>query len=225
MACQGKGKEKPDGKPDDRRGMEAMLARFLEALTVGNYSPRTIQKRRCYARAFIAWCEERDLRAPSQVTKPILERYQRWLYHKRNDAGRGLSLVAQRNYLEALRAWFKWLARRNHILYNPASELELPKLGKRLPRQVLTTQEVDSILNQTDVKTGLGVRDRAILETFYSTGIRCSELINLQLYDVSRERGVVTIREGSSSKARFASATACARSLGAVGRAVPVSKW
>jgi integrase/recombinase XerD len=92
--------------------------------------------------------------------------------------------------------FFKWLTRRNIIPYNPASELELPKLEKRLPRAVLSEREAESVLNQTNLDDPMGLRDRAILEVLYSTGIRRQELINLLVQDLDRERGTLFVRQG-----------------------------
>jgi integrase/recombinase XerD len=91
----------------------------------------------------------------------------------------------------------------NHLLYNPASELELPRLEHRLPQHVLTTSEVEQVIAQPDVSEPMGVRDRAILETFYSTGMRRSELMSLSLFDLDRERGTVMIRQGKGKKDRM----------------------
>ena len=91
----------------------------------------------------------------------------------------------------------------NHTLYNPASELEMPKMEKRLPKHVLTASEADQVLNQANVADPLGVRDRAILETFYSTGMRRMELASLKLYDLDIERGTVMIRLGKGKKDRM----------------------
>jgi integrase/recombinase XerD len=94
----------------------------------------------------------------------------------------------------AIRVWFKWLAKENHLLYNPASELELPKLEKRLPKAVLTEREAESVLNQTNLDDPMGLRDCAILEVLYSTGIRRQELINLLVQDL--DRGTLFVRQG-----------------------------
>ena len=102
-----------------------------------------------------------------------------------------------------LRAWFKWLARNNHILYNPASDMELPKLGHRLPKHVLTVSEAEQIIALADVTTNGGLRDRAILETLYSTGIRRMEVCNLRLYDVDYDRGTIMVRQGKGQKDRM----------------------
>ena len=126
------------------------------------------------------------------------------MFHYRKKNGDPISFTrTQHGFLVPLRAWFKWLARGNHILYNPASELELPRLEYRLPKHVLSASEADHIINQADINTPLGLRDRAILETFYSTGMRRKELLQLNTYDVDGERGVVMIRQGKGKKDRI----------------------
>lgn len=102
-----------------------------------------------------------------------------------------------------LRAFFKWCAKHRHTLYNPPSELELPKLEKRLPKHVLTAGEADQVIAQIDLADPLGIRDRAILETFYSTGMRRLELIGLKLYDLDVERGTIMVRQGKGKKDRM----------------------
>jgi integrase/recombinase XerD len=81
--------------------------------------------------------------------------------------------------------------------------MELPRLEKRLPRYVLTASEAEQVINQTDSGDPLGIRDRAILETFYSTGMRRMELINLSLYDLDVERGTIMVRQGKGKKDRM----------------------
>ncbi|WP_322034610.1 tyrosine-type recombinase/integrase [Burkholderia sp. BCC1970] len=104
--------------------------------------------------------------------------------------------------LAPLKTWFKWLARENHILYNPASELDLPKLPKHLLRAILSVREVETILAETDPATPYGLRDRAMLELLYSTGIRRMEVAGLALYDVDATRRLVFVREGKGAKDR-----------------------
>ena len=94
------------------------------------------------------------------------------------------------------------MAREHYILHNPASELELPRTGYRLPRAVLTAEEAELILAQPNLTEPIGLRDRAILETFYSTGMRRSELAHLKLCDVDTERATTTIRQGKGKKDR-----------------------
>ncbi len=81
-----------------------------------------------------------------------------------------------------------------------------------MPKTILSVQQVETILNQSDPTTLLGVRNRAIMEVFYSTGIRRMELMHLKLYDVDTERGTLMVREGKGRKDRFIpiGARACA---------------
>ncbi len=191
------------GDPSDPLGMAVLIQRFAEWMRVKNYSDRTVGDREGYLVAFMAWCEERGITRPTEVTQPILERYQRYLYHYRKDDGQPLSFRSQHIRLAPLRAFFKWLSRGHYILYNPASELELPRVGRRLPKHVLSASEAESVLSQPPISDPLGVRDRAILEVFYSTGMRRMELIGLRLYDLDRERGTILVRQGKGKKDRM----------------------
>lgn len=183
--------------------MTGLKAEYLQRMRVSNYSQRTVRNHEVNLGYFITWCEDRGLTRPQEVTRPILERYQRLLYYYRKENGQPLSFRTQNLRLSAVRTFFKWLARNHHLLYNPASELELPKAEKRLPKHVLTAGEAEKVISQTDIQDPLGLRDRAILEALYSTGIRRMELINLKLYDLDVERGTVMIRQGKGRKDRM----------------------
>ncbi len=187
----------------DPQGLAAYVMRYLDWLKVHNYAVPTVQNRQSYLGVFVAWCAERGLGNPKEITKPILERYQRSLYIHRKGNGDPLTFRAQHARLVPVRAFFKWLARQNHLLYNPASELELPRLEHRLPKHVLTITEAEQVMAQPDTSEEMGLRDRAMLETFYSTGMRRSELMGLAVFDLDRERGTVMIRQGKGKKDRM----------------------
>ena len=204
MPKKGQRFEKPVvGALSDPLGFAALRDSYLEALQVQNYSERTIENRLSYLNAFVIWCEDRELKRPEEITKPILERYQKHLLHTKKRDGKPLSFRAQHARLVPIRAFFKWLCRQNILLSNPAADLILPRLEKRLPKHVLSMKEVETILNVPDVTTAQGVRDRAILEVLYSTGIRRSELASLQLYDLDTERGTLMVRLGKGKKDRM----------------------
>jgi integrase/recombinase XerD len=162
-----------------------------------------VENRESYLGFFIAWCEARSILRPQEVTKPILESYQRYLYHHRKPDGKPLSFRAQHSRLVPVRGYFKWLTRQNVLLSNPASELELPRLEKRLPRYVLTAEEAERVIEQPDIREPLGVRDRAMLEVLYSTGIRRMEVVGLSLYALDADRGTLMIRLGKGKKDRM----------------------
>lgn len=196
-------KPQPDAYPIATNGITPYLNRFIEASAAIGLSETTVEIRRRMLSRFILWCDERDLGRPQDITRPILERYRRYLYNYRKANGEPLSFATQQQRLVPIKMFFKWLTRENYILYNPASELELPKVHRRLPKQLLTADEVERILNQTLLHGKLGIRDRAMIETFYSTGIRRAELANLKLYDVDTQNGTLMVREGKGRKDRM----------------------
>jgi integrase/recombinase XerD len=187
----------------EKSGLYPYLVRFLEWFASRGYSPSTTSLRSDALRRFIRWADERGIPRPQDVTRPILERYRRHLYHYRKENGEPLSFATQQQRLIPLRAFFKWLARENHILSNPASELELPRVHRKLPTHILSAEDIDAVMTQTQLHGDWGVRDRAILETLYSTGIRRSELINLKLYDIDIKNGSLMVRQGKGQKDRY----------------------
>jgi len=204
MPRKGNRSERPPlGDPNDPHGWHTLTENFLEWMAVTNYSPKTAHNRRNYLTYFIRWALERGITRPNEVTKATLERYQRYMLHYRKRDGEPLSTRSQHTRLTPLRAFFKWTTRQNLTLYNPASELDLPRMEKRLPKNILTEQEAEKLMGVPDLKDPLGLRDRAILETLYSTGMRRMELINLTLHAIDEERGTVMIRQGKGAKDRM----------------------
>jgi integrase/recombinase XerD len=203
MSNQKPSKVKPFGNTEDQQGFYRLLVEHTTWLRERNYSEATIKKRITYVRQFATWCAGRDLSRPSVITKPILESYQRHLYRYRKADGKPLSWGSQHLALKELRAFFAWLAKLNHLPFSPAAEIDLPKQPKTLPKAILSADEVERVLAEPDIRTPLGLRDRAILETFYSTGIRRFELCNLRLDDVQVERRALFIQQGKGKKDRY----------------------
>ena len=188
------------GEPDS---LEALVPRFLEWLADRAYSAETLYNRRLHLERFVAWCAERDVRSPVEVTRTVVELYQRHLAHARKEDGTGLTLQTQLNYLIHVRGFCKWLARTRLVLYDPAADLLLPRLSNRVPRSVFTPEEAERVVNVPNLSTALGLRDRAMLEMLYSTGMRRSELARLLAQDLDSDRGTALIREGKGRKDRM----------------------
>ena len=187
-------------QPGDR--MHALMNEYLEWIAVQNYTPATIVTFRVSIDYFLGWCRERGLDDVTEITRPVLERYQRALYHYRKRNGEPLTFRSQNTRLRPLKGWFRWLARQNYLLHNPASELILPRLENRLPKHILNVEEAEAVLRQPDVTVLEGLRDRALLEMLYATGMRRMELAGLRMYDIDRERGTLMIRQGKGRKDR-----------------------
>jgi integrase/recombinase XerD len=163
---------------------------------------RTIKNTERTVADFADWCKEIEIETPCGVTLIVLERYAQQLCQARTPLGMPLSVEVRHTRLSALRVFFRFLARQNLILASPATDLELPELGHRLPRTVLTHEEAERVLAEPDLRTRIGIRDRTILETLYSTGVRRSELVRLSIFDVDMTRGTVMVREGKGRKDR-----------------------
>ena len=186
----------------EHTGFYPYLLRYNEIMLIRNYSKTTLHRRESEIRRFIGWCDERGIDKPQSVTKPILEGYQKYLFYYRQANGEPLSPTSRNHYITGVKQFFKWLTQENHLLYNPASELFVPRQVVTLPI-VLTVEEIEQLMQQPDVQTPYGLRDRAILELLYSTGIRRSELCNLQLHDISLAQRTVYVRNGKGGKDRL----------------------
>jgi integrase/recombinase XerD len=203
----GKGGRKPTLPPlegaEDPDSLVQHMLRYLTHLAVVGQSPHSVVGAKAALGRFIRWCQERSVTRPSQVDRPMVERYQHHLFHHRKRNGEPMAAQSQKLLLSPVRLWFHWLVRQGHLLYSPAADLELPRVARRLPKAILSAQEAEAVLAVPDVTTPTGLRDRAILETLYSTGMRRMELTRLSLHDLDRERGTVMIREGKGKKDRL----------------------
>jgi integrase/recombinase XerD len=176
---------------------------YLESLTARNYSPNTLESRRDAFRVFLGWAAERELTTATQITRPILEAYQRWLSRTTKANGKRLGWSTQQSRLSALKDWFRWLTKQDVIMHNPASELEMPRQEKRLPGSALTPGQVAALMALPNVADPLGLRDRAMLGTLYSTGMRRIELCRLELPNFNAERRTIHVHLGKGKKDRF----------------------
>lgn len=191
------------GDPSVPRGLHRLVKRHLKWMRMVNFSPRTIRARFSQLNAFLKWCTDHHFVKPGQVTKRFLEMYQRHVSTVRSEAtGNRLCSGAQLGRLVAVRVFFKWMARKRVIRYSPAADMDLPRMEKRLPKIVLSHSQVERILGLPDVSKPMGLRDRAMLEAFYSTGLRRSELISIKLDELYTERGLLIVNQGKGKKDR-----------------------
>ncbi len=190
------------GDLSDPLGMARAVADFLEHLKMNNFSELTVDSYDRHLSYFMGWSDLRGLVRPTEITETMLIGYQRAISQIVKENGNPIRFLTQIHYLIPVRQFFRWLAKRHRILFNPASELELPRKEKRLPRVVLSVLEAEQVIAQIDLANPMGLRDRAILEVLYSTGMRRMELINLTLYDIDFDHGTVMIRQGKGKKDR-----------------------
>jgi integrase/recombinase XerD len=189
---------------EDPQGLLHLIGRFLDYERVRHYSPRTVEAHTKMLRRFRLFCQEVGITQARQVTRAVILNYQSYLYHHRKKDGAAMTVATQKHWLTVVKKLYSYLTREGLVISNPASDLELPRDEFRLPKNILTHSEVETILNVSDIETPLGLRDRAILEMLYSTGIRREELCSLNKVDVDFDRGVVRVVQGKGRKDRYA---------------------
>lgn len=177
-----------------------LLALYGEDLRV-RYSPRTAQAYAADVGGFLRWLTRQGL-ALAEVRTADLEAYRADLYAARKSDGRPYVLGSLANRLKAVKSFYRFLYRRGYLLFDPAAGLELPHQPFQLPRVILTPEEARRILEAPRRATPLELRDRAMLELLYATGLRVSELIQLRADHVDTEERLLRIIEGKGRKDR-----------------------
>jgi integrase/recombinase XerD len=176
---------------------------YLEWMEIHNYARTTIECRGRYLDYFIAFAGAHDVDEAKEVSLELLLSYQHTLFAHRKRDGQPLSFGTQAQRLIPVAQFFSWLRREHRIASNPAADLLMPRPDRRLPEATLSAAEMAGLLGAPDVSVPLGLRDRAVLEVFYSCGLRRGELISLWLRDVDFDRGTVFVRRGKGAKDRY----------------------
>ncbi len=183
--------------------IDADVDEYLLWLGVHNYAKTTIENRRRYLGYLLRFLAEHDLGDAHQVTSDHLQNYQKELFAYRKGAGDALSFGTQAQRLIPVQQFFLWMRRSGALEVDPAADLTMPRPDRRLPEATISADEMLAILSQPDLTRPLGLRDRAVLETFYSCGLRRAELIALRTGDVDFDRGTVFVRSGKGAKDRY----------------------
>jgi len=171
------------------------LARFLDYIRVEKgLASNSIQS---YRRDLVAFQvhARREGKTPATVTRADLRRFFAALYR------RGLSPRSAARHLVSLRNFFRFLAQEGSVATDPTQDLEAPQIGQSLPKH-LAANEVESLLRQPDPSTPAGLRDKAMLELLYATGMRVSELVGVRVQDLEASLGIIRC-QGKGNKERL----------------------
>lgn len=172
---------------------EKALLDFLESLEVEkNLSNLTIRNYGHYLRRFNDWFAGRGHKDLKDLNQDNLRKYRLFLARHTDDIGRTLSKKTQGYHIIALRSWFKWLVKQDIDVLHP-EKIELPK-GESTPMKFVSAEKIEDLMAVPDVSKPQGLRDRAILEVLFSTGLRVSELVSLNRDQIDlkrREFGVI----------------------------------
>ena len=174
---------------------ERIIAKFLDALWLEKgLSDNTLQAYRSDLSAFASWLEINHL----TFLRVLPEHVNGYLVFL---AEKGRSARSQARLLSCLRQIFAYLIREQSIASDPTALIPLPKVGRLLPKY-LSEKDVDALINAPDTSTVLGLRDRAMLEIIYASGLRVTELVELQISQLNLRQGVVRV-QGKGDKQRL----------------------
>jgi integrase/recombinase XerD len=184
------------------------LLALYEDQALVRFSPVTVRHYVLHLRVFLRWLAERGVAVASVRTSDLVV-YQGVLLARRHN-GKPYSIGNQQNCVSALKSFFRFLAKRGYALQDPAATLEMPRTESRLPRVILTRDEARRLIEAARGKSPRVMRDRALLETLYATGIRVGELIALTPYDVDTEEKTLHVVLGKGRKGRMVPLTSAA---------------
>jgi site-specific recombinase XerD len=182
--------------------MEGAISTYLALLKARSRSPsRHGQASHLFERLLLHLRDNCSVRTWSDVTSHHLVDFALAEARLKNRRGRSVSAETYRLRISILRAFFAWLLQSGRILANPSDVLTLPKAPGRLP-PVPSAIEIARLIETPDTGTAVGLRDRALMETLYATGLRHWEAWNLDLYDIDLETGRLTVRQGKGGHDR-----------------------
>lgn len=190
-------------RPIPKRDWKLVKKRHLERMKVRGYARRTLETVETHLRSFFDYLDEQaGLRDLARVDRRGLHQYLAWLCAAPSRNGEPLCVNSRQRRLWAVQGLFRFLHGEGFLPSDPAADLERPRYRRPLPRAILTPGQVLALLEAPDTGSPLGIRDRAILELLYATGIRNAELLTLKLGDVSLEnRQILVAGKGGRERA------------------------
>jgi site-specific recombinase XerD len=190
--------------------LDLLITEFLEYLEIQKgCSPLTIRDYRRYLKRFYTWISENSsVTKPEDINLELVRRYRLYLAHLRARDGVPLKRVTQSYHMIALRAFLRYLLVQRDIPTLSPDKIELPKQGSRSV-SFLNPGQIERLLNSPKISNNAGLRDRTILETLFSTGLRVSELVNLNRDQIDLQRKEFGVKgKGNKLRVVFLSDTA-----------------
>lgn len=173
----------------------ALLDRFIDHLWLEDgLSKNTLVSYRLDLEQFTAWLQNSTGKSLASADQADIQQY----LAKRFPQSKPRSIS---RLIASLRRFFRYCLREGQVSADPTEQIDSPKLPRALPKS-LNEAEVEALLKAPDVNTALGLRDRAMLEVLYASGLRVSELVGLKVTEVSLSEGVIRVT-GKGSKTRL----------------------
>lgn len=174
---------------------------FEDCMALGE-SNSTLKSKRVLLNRFIEWVNSLGIYTIQDLDILILEDYRRHLNKYRKKDGQPLDISTQCARLVAVTKFIKIMDYYDVIDGRFAKKFRLPRIPRRLPKDIPTIEDIERVLAQSLIMGRLGIRNRTIIEVFYATGIRRIELVNLDIRDIDFQRQILTVREGKNKNDR-----------------------
>ncbi len=176
--------------------MQYLIQDFINYLTIERHlSGNTLDAYRNDLERYCQYLQDENIHQPNQINIAVIQKFISTL------AEIGLAASSLARNFSSIRSFHRFLMGENIVQTNPTDLLQSPRLPAKLPK-VLDLSEIEAILAAIDINTNKGIRDRAIIETLYSTGVRVSELITLEMSNILFQHNVIRVF-GKGSKERI----------------------
>ena len=195
------------GAPESGETISVWLDRYMEHLerrrASGGMSESSVQTVGYVIHKFIAYLDENNITDIRSVSRKVLEDYSAGLLlRKAGNTGKPYAASSRYRIMTMLKDFFHYLKKEGIILADPAAYIELPKVPRTISRDIPKLEEINRLISFMDKNTPLGLRNRAMIEIMYGTGLRVQEILNLRIEDIDFENRYVTVREGKNKKDR-----------------------
>lgn len=179
---------------------EKQIKDYEGHLKILKQSDKTIKAYTQHINCFLEWIIAKGIYDLREIIYEHIKEYQLMLM---NELDKRYTINTIHLKLRSIKQFFAYLEKTKLLLYNPADKMILPSLGDRLPKVILTEKEMEKLLLMPNTGTFAGIRDRALLELLYSTGLRREECANLKVYDVDYKGGYLRVNQGKGGKDRI----------------------
>ena len=185
----------------EQEDMETLLKSWGEWIEAQGFAPGSVKDHRQKLKGFLTFLDGKD---PLEADRKTLSAYQSHLFEMiSKKTGKKLSCNSQINRLTVLKNFYRFLQQTGRIVKNPAEIIVLPRHPKLIPPVLLKSREMKKLLETPDLGNPLGFRDRTIMEVFFATGMRLSELTSSAVEDLNFEEGIFHIKHGKGQKQRL----------------------
>jgi integrase/recombinase XerD len=182
--------------------IKKLIPQYLKELSILNRRPGTIATVKNDLDILVRHLEEEKIHKVEELTADVLADYQQELSFRLTAKGTPLTIGSQLRLLCAARGLTRFLKDKDYLAHDPGAKIRLPKTTKRLPKVILSAEEVKALVDAQDMRSRYGYRRRLIIEILYDTAIRRAELAALRTMDIDHNAGYLHIRNGKGGKDR-----------------------